>query len=92
MGSTGHAHDHSPSMSPTPYPWTQERRDISMITGYSISLLNRAIIGSICLQRLWQYHNAGVLLWKELKVRFHVVLLLTVRGDSVLGNGAHLNF
>jgi len=69
----------APTPGPSPLPWTQERRDISMIMGYSISLLDRIVIGGICLQRLWQYHKAGVLSWKELKVRFHVVLFMTVR-------------
>jgi len=69
----------APTVSPSPFPFTQEDRDFSEIFSYSISLGNRLIIGAIILMRLRRYHKSGVLRWSELKTKFHVLLLFTVR-------------
>ena len=69
----------APTLSPSPFPFTKEDRDFSEIFSYSVSLGNRLIIGAIILTRLWRYHKSGVLRWSELKTKFHVLLIFTVR-------------
>ena len=68
----------TPTVSPSPFPYTKEQRDMVEIFCYSISVLNRLIIGGIIVARLWRYHKAGVLCWSELKTKFHLILLCTV--------------
>lgn len=68
----------TPTVSPSPFPFTKENRDFIDIFCYSISVLNRLIIGGIIVARLWRYHKAGVLRWSELKTKFHLTLLCTV--------------
>lgn len=72
----------APTVSPSPFPFTQGDRDFSEIFSYSISVGNRLIIGAIILMRLWRYHKSGVVRWSELKTKFHVLLLFTVRSLS----------
>ena len=69
----------TPTSAPSAYPFTQRGRDFIEIFGYSISLVNRLIIGAICVRRLKRYSKTGVFRWSELKTKFHILLLCTVR-------------
>jgi hypothetical protein len=71
-----------PTVSPSAYPFTQEKRNFIEIFSYSISLVNRLAIGAIIVARLWRYRKAGVLRWSELKTKFHILLLCTVRAAA----------
>ena len=68
----------NPTPFPSPLPWTKARREMSMIVGFTISMVDRVAIGSLCAYRMWRYYQAGLLRWDELKVKFHCLLLLTV--------------
>jgi hypothetical protein len=49
-----------------------------MIFSQTISIIDRVIIGAICLKRLWSYHRNETFEWSDLKVRFHVFMLFTL--------------
>ena len=68
----------NPTSAPSGYPYTQEDRDVQMITSEVLSLFNRTVIMSICLWRLVQYKRQGVLNLQDLKTRFHIAMLFTV--------------
>mmetsp|Transcript_68262 Transcript_68262/g.154445 ORF Transcript_68262/g.154445 Transcript_68262/m.154445 type:complete len:418 (+) Transcript_68262:103-1356(+) len=68
-----------PSFAPSPSPHGRSYLDADIIVSSTISLADRLVICSICFYRLYQYHRIGLLDWSELKVKFHIFMLLTVQ-------------
>jgi hypothetical protein len=68
----------SPTPTPTSGMFLSRELDIMMLVAESASILLRTIIGLICLRRLIEYRQRGLLRCGEIKSVFHVSMLATL--------------